>query len=486
MVAMPAASRPARHAGTLLMSLMVALLTVYLAASFSSVTSTTFRFLRSLPLPPNSISAAATFAELSEPSLGPIGSVSAQPAIWGTGSATATTLPPLCAPRPTPTGALESPRPIEAPFLEGDYLAAYADVRAHVHAGTFESGRQHWLSHGIAEGRAGVYRAPPVVVRDDADLSPYLTPGSAPDAAAASRVRSAQAVLDCWGRGAWETVHNGSAYEWVPERGCASALPALTPSSWCAAHAGVRLLLVGDSITLQTYQGMVASAQAAGVHIERTRWDIFCDDPRVLGGYGFRHAGCAAFSACGGATQAAHLVSDFLDLTVRERHFLPQMGRLNPLGNLLDCLAPTHIVLNRGAHYGTDTPYLVGLDRAVAVLRRAAPGVQLLLRNTPHGHVGCENATQPWASLPPNYSAYLDALPFNWGRIARQNALMRRFAAEVGLPLLDYAGPAALRPDHHSAPGDCLHYGGPSPPQLTYARLNAGAIWLLRGGGLES
>ena len=49
--------------------------------------------------------------------------------------------------------AAPAPDAEEAPFDEAWYVDAYPDVRDAVAGGTFESGHDHWLRFGKAEGR---------------------------------------------------------------------------------------------------------------------------------------------------------------------------------------------------------------------------------------------------------------------------------------------------------------------------------------------
>lgn len=245
-------------------------------------------------------------------------------------------------------------------------------------------------------------------------------------------------------------------------------------------HAGTRVLLIGDSITTQAWGGTLLAAQQSGQAIGGVPYPVACDDPPHYGTEeGFPDPGCQSFSTCDGQATVAWLRNDFLDLTSSKRQFIPLAGRMQPLGNLLTCVQPTHVIINRGAHYGPDRAFVIALDRAISVLRKAAPAAQLLLRTTPHGHVHCEQHHVPWSALPQDYAGYLASLPYGWGEFPRQNELMRRVAAWHGVPVIDYAGPAALRPDHERGPTDCLHYGGPGSPVRTYARLNAGAARLM-------
>ena len=374
------------------------------------------------------------------------------------------------------------------PFLEGDYLARYPDVLSAVRAHVFESGRQHWLSHGIAEGRVGYGIGRYELLDPGASLVQSLLSPPAPRDLDGIALQALQSTLDCWGRGSW-VAQPGSGDEvpvpvWQPTGPCSVPLPELNASSWCELHADTRLLLIGDSITTQTIDAMKLTVEQCDLAIGGVDYAIGCDDPPrydAEDGYteaGFAVAGCKVFSVCDGRAQVASLRNDFLDLTLTKRHFIPRAGRL-PLGNLLECMQPTHIIINRGAHYGPDRAFVLALDSAIQVLRATAPAAQLLLRTTPHGHVHCEQHHAPWSALPPDYTQYVASLPNNWNHFPRQNELMRRVAAWHGVPVIDYAGPAALRPDQMRGPKDCLHYEpGPRSPSQAYARLNAGAIRL--------
>lgn len=253
-------------------------------------------------------------------------------------------------------------------------------------------------------------------------------------------------------------------------------------------HDGVRLLLIGDSLTAQNFWATLRLARhaAARVNASSVRMrerEIACDSrpnaaPRIVG--------CTAVTVCDGRAAVAFVRNDYL-VPVRKRLYRPA-ELLHPLGDALAGWQPTHVLLNRGAHWMADKRFADGLVKALAFVRRLAPRATPLLRSTPAGHPGCAAYTRPVTRPLPLTSpaAHLH----HWSSFPRQNRLMRRVAAEHGVLFVDYAAPTALRPDRHKGPGgrDCLHYvdtdaGGPaaaSGPLFTWVRLAAAAVALLR------
>lgn len=184
---------------------------------------------------------------------------------------------------------------------------------------------------------------------------------------------------------------------------------------------------------------------------------------------------------CGG-TSVAYVRSDLAWLNASRRVY--HGGKLNsimhPVHGLVAALRPTHVVINRGAHFTGDVDYVDGLLSALSIARALLPSAHIMLRNTPSGHRDCANHTQPLTSLPPD--AGKRPLPWNWSDFPRQNNLMRTVARERADPAfyLDIATPTLFRPDHHWTAQDCLHYDGGTLDSAPFywARLTYAAVWL--------
>jgi len=259
-------------------------------------------------------------------------------------------------------------------------------------------------------------------------------------------------------------------------------MPRFDSRDWCAVSRGTSLLLVGDSMTVQVYHAIVRLLQRGGLHPERMSGVAGLCDSRP-DEHPF-HEGCDAVQLareCGGASMA-YVRSDlaWLNASRREYHGGKLNSIMHPVHGLFAALRPTHVVINRGAHFTGDADYAEGLRSALSIARALLPSAHVMLRSTASGHRECANHTQPLASLPPDAGARL--LPHNWSDFPRQNRLMRTIARERDDPALylDFAAPARYRPDHHYSAADCLHYESgtlDSVPSF-WARFTYAAIWL--------
>lgn len=301
-----------------------------------------------------------------------------------------------------------------------------------------------------------------------------------------------QRLVECWGEGSWEhynTLGSGvgsttsaDPWVWVPSPACAEVpLPLPSRGDWCTLHAGARLLFVGDSITEQTFAatkrwlGMPQQSAGDGPPVPLGPLNVECASnkravPHVRG--------CDGFTACANASvRVAFVRNDWLHLGVTRRTFQPRPINvmMHPVHAAIAALRPTHVLLNRGAHFAEDGPLVEGVTGALRYLRAALPDAVVILRDTPQGHVGCAAHSRP--SLLPQLQ---DDLPFNWARFPRQNALLRQVGAREGALVLNFAGPTATRPDGHLSSTDCLHYALMGGPPYTWVRLLTAGATLAR------
>ena len=347
--------------------------------------------------------------------------------------------------------------------VEREYLEHNPDIAKAVASGTMKSGFYHFTTDGWREKRK--------VVGPKLRYSATLTPRPQHHA-----LTSIQSTLDCWAEGTWtmpSPPHTGDAalapWVWSPvyRPGC-PVLPILggpiPPSAgFCGAYGGgTRLLLIGDSITRAVFRATEAAAAA-----DAEAGGVLAAPHLLSTGCG---TGCIAFSACNGNAEVVFIWWNAF--------------RAFPSQAKIQTANPTHVIINTGAWYVPDPEFVAALSDAVAKVTAYLPSASVALRNTAHGHEDCGRETAPWRALPQggDYTAYLARLPHFWSSFPRQNELLRRIAASAGVALIDYAGPAVLRPDHYrrtpSGAPDCLHYNVSLPGSVphTWVRLNAG--WL--------
>ena len=298
-----------------------------------------------------------------------------------------------------------------------------------------------------------------------------------------------QRTLDCWSNGSWvrtrrsrhpaNTVPPPSTWNWVPHPGCTSVqMPRLNAQGWCGVHSGVRLLLVGDSITAQVYAATVKSAKRAGFKLHAVAVHDLCDSRKDLAPF---QEGCSAVRIRECHATIAYVRNDIADFntTGREWQPFPQNFMMHPIGGVVSAIKPTHVLINRGAHFTEDAAFEAGLRSALSSARALLPSAHIMLRNTPSGHANCSAYSAPLSSLPPGWGQHA---PFRWPEFPRQNALMRAVARQRADPALylDFATPTQYRPDRHKSARDCLHYDVRSFDAVPYfwARLTAAAVWL--------
>ena len=112
-------------------------------------------------------------------------------------------------------------------------------------------------------------------------------------------------------------------------------------------------------------------------------------------------------------------------------------------------------MLNRGAHYVPDEPFLTNTARVLAHMLATHPGLTVVVRNTPPGHPHCISPAPDATHTTPRRDR-----DYHWDDIPRQNALLRDLlhARFPGVLHVDVAAPTRGRPDRHVSDSDCLHY----------------------------
>ena len=307
------------------------------------------------------------------------------------------------------------------------------------------------------------------------------------------------AKLACWADGRWEynpamaatgprvsdpaggvPAEEGMRWQWqthsgeVPVADC-TPLPRWARGDFCRVLAGRSVLVLGDSLNRQFHVTLQDLASEIPLSAKR-RKALLCK------GNG-RGKPCRGHTICGGAGggKPAFLMfrrSDRLHLGVKKFTWTGNFIE-EPWQGMMNRFAFDVVVLNRGAHYELDGPFVDQWRRTLAWLREAHPGALVVARNTPPGHKRCGEARQPLAR--PQDPA---GLPFNWGRFGHQNRLLERLVRDEfpGVLLLDWATPTALRPDQHRLGrrgNDCLHYREPRSGAIDHwARLLYAALWL--------
>ena len=194
-------------------------------------------------------------------------------------------------------------------------------------------------------------------------------------------------------------------------------------------------------------------------------------------------AGCAAVSLCGATVLLGVVRNDHLAMEALNREWFPYPVNvmLHPVHDALAALAPTLILLNRGAHYAPDSNFSSGVLRALDFLAAAAPRAHVMLRDTPAGHPGCTEAAGI-LDAPPMYAANNTLWrAHHWADFHRQNELLHAIGAARGVVVVGFAHPTSMRPDGHASRNDCLHYKSdlPDGAMQTWVRLTAGAVSLM-------
>ena len=183
-----------------------------------------------------------------------------------------------------------------------------------------------------------------------------------------------------------------------------------------------------------------------------------CDDS----GSGSSGSSGSSSGGAGATINVMFVRNDWLQLSNHERLFdrMP-WNRMRRAVSEADA-----IIVNRGAHYTPLHSFQAGMRAALRQLRIMAPNGLIIARSTPPGHLHCTQYTAP-IDTPQDPAS----LPFNWGEMAEQNAVVREEAERVGGVYMDVFRMTALRPDGHKGlkvvgnrtVEDCLHYDSPGP-----------------------
>ena len=296
-------------------------------------------------------------------------------------------------------------------------------------------------------------------------------------------LRCIQRVLTCWSLGNWTGTGSDAPalraqWEWGPHAGCSSfELPRFNATDWCRVHAGLRVVLIGDLHSQDVFYATQHMLQSGGLPVQPTF--VECGSNATLPPY---VRGCGAFRVPGCDATVAFVRSDRLRLQVASREWDASAGTLShPIAGVVDSVSPTHVVLGGGADLSSDVAaYRDGLVAAAREVGECAPAAQILWRNTPQGHPGCAAHSGP-VSSPLPLLAGSDA-QMRRDATRRNNEIMRGVADHGGMLLLDFAAPAALRPDMHRSAQDCHRYrdedASLDSPLHHWVRLSAAAVWL--------
>lgn len=128
------------------------------------------------------------------------------------------------------------------------------------------------------------------------------------------------------------------------------------------------------------------------------------------------------------------------------------------------------IVLNRGAHFRSDTHLREGLRSTLRHLRNRFPEKLLVFRSTAAGHADCTRHERP-LEKPQDLKTLKNPykFPYMWDQFPRQNAISKEVVEEVGGLFMDVQTMTSYRADSHQGflkeinITDCLHYCLPGP-----------------------
>ncbi|KAL1922339.1 uncharacterized protein VTP21DRAFT_9878 [Calcarisporiella thermophila] len=234
-------------------------------------------------------------------------------------------------------------------------------------------------------------------------------------------------------------------YIWKPADTC--PLQPVDREEWCKMMKGRDVLLVGDELQYQIHDLLL---------------DAFRDGPTVC--YGL--LSCKGHTICPSeGTRVRYIRNDVLSHVKVN----PSLEGGQPSVDIIQqpwirpgvTKAYRIMILNRGAHYQDDDAFRVGLAETLRELREFHPDLLIIYRNTPIGHIGCNNATAPLAR-PPS-AADLEDAPYHLADFARQNAIARVLVERAGGIYVDVAGMTGMRPDGHVGGRDCWRYCMPGP-----------------------
>jgi hypothetical protein len=209
----------------------------------------------------------------------------------------------------------------------------------------------------------------------------------------------------------------------------------------CEAFEGRAVLIVGDSLSYQTFASIVMQIgcdheASTELHHHRSRRGL----PAV------------AF-LCGGKSTIQFVRNDnLLDPKRGEGIMLPFWRSFDNSDVVL---------FNRGAHYSNNSDFTPELRSFLVTLRaRTRPHQLVFYRTTPPGHNGCDHFTAPGI-------ASIAHKEYKWELFAEQNVLAATMAHDIApgvASVIDVYNTTLARRDRHKGHGDCMHYCLPGPP----------------------
>lgn len=247
----------------------------------------------------------------------------------------------------------------------------------------------------------------------------------------------------------WVLDGDALKHEWISNPICRSPTRRFSAPSFCSLLDGRNVLVVGDSISSHAF--------ASWVNLLLSRLGLSCSpesNPLKPGS----HVQSSRIGRCGNVTMT-FVRNDRLSLATEaapdaDKQVFIETPWINQLDNI------SVLILNRGAHYENDTKVLSDLDATLTHLRERHPGVRVLWRNTPHGHLD-------WKSHVGLHEKVLDKPPelapthaFHYALFRRQNEAVRAFLAArfPHVLYLDVFTMTVLRADNHF---DALHICAP-------------------------
>jgi hypothetical protein len=304
-------------------------------------------------------------------------------------------------------------------------------------------------------------------------------------------------------------------WRWRPRASTAPSYPTWSRAATCAALAGSNLVVIGDSLSGEFFDTLVAALAHRPDYNGVPRLNR-CWKRRICGGPGetpaFAHLITAQtfvvddafgneFSTPEGAGEAESSGSQGCAPMPNQDQLAGRMAWREQLLVALEgepasaAALPPVLIANTGAHYYGDTP---GAEESVweffAYARLLAPRAALFYRTTPAGHPGCgahRHAPPLQAALPlQTYMQDESTVEFMWWRFANFTA---RIAAglDPAVVLVDVDLATALRIDSHPyrdnlaglahMAADCLHYCIPGPID-TWVEMFAALLRLQRLG----
>ena len=257
-------------------------------------------------------------------------------------------------------------------------------------------------------------------------------------------------------------------WEWRPDSQCGRWLR-FDPKRFCASkeeggwgRKRKSIVVIGDSLNEQFARSVVNNI-LVNEHKPPLREAFHTDVPVECMGWTRVTSICGTYrfnsSDCSGLT-LSFFRTDFLSLS----NHAEALSEL-PWSRILSVLGSADvIVINRGAHFKRDKPFLSGMRTALRFLRNMHPNKLIIWRSTPVGHKDCDSHDKPVPEMQTSGS-----LPHDWGWFPHQNAIARPQVEKVGGIFMDVDVMSLPRADGHLGYSwekhkvDCLHYCTPGP-----------------------